>query len=199
MSTQVYVTPAGTGLCLSELPELPPWLPCDQVLKLKPLVFLGHKLAHSRERHLVSTGANPSSHFISTTAAIGRSMLFFYMQGPYRTGNHKVKTATINNAFWMISFRMDIQKITLCLARTVETDLPSVKAKTEKVKQEAALVEMSNKRGSSSLMLSRCGHHLTSPIISCWRMKHVTSFLMWTQSFLFLPFLSYWAKGKANY
>lgn len=171
MSTQVYVTPAGTGLCLSELPELPPWLPCDQVLGLKPLVFLGHKLAHSRERHLVSTVANPSSRFISTTAAIGRSMLFFYWlgiyAGPYRTGNHKVKTATINSAFWMISFRMDIQKITLRLARTVETDLPSVKAKTEKAKQEAALEETSNKEGDPAWCFHAVGitwHHPSSPV-----------------------------------
>lgn len=91
----MYVTSMGAGLCLTELPELPPWLSCDQALRLKPLVFLGHKLAHSKERHLVSTGANPSSHFISTTAATVQSMLFFYWlgiyAGPYRTGNHKVK------------------------------------------------------------------------------------------------------------
>lgn len=48
----------------------------------------------------------------------------------------------------MISFIMEIQKITSCLARTVETDLPSLKGKTEKAKQESALEESSNKEGA---------------------------------------------------
>lgn len=34
-----------------------------------------------------------------------------YLWRPYRTGNHKGKRVTVNSAFWMMNFRIDIQKI----------------------------------------------------------------------------------------